>query len=55
MKAYVVVADRLQETVAEARETIEDVRAEIRSEREQAATAAPNGTAAPRPARRRRS
>jgi len=54
MKAYVAVADRFQETVAEARETIDDVRSEVQAEREQAATATSNGTTAARPARRRR-
>jgi len=33
VKGYVVVAERVQETVAEARETIEDARAEVRAER----------------------
>jgi len=54
MKAYVVVADRLQETVAEARETIDDVRAEVQSERDQATAVTANGTTTARPARRRR-
>ena len=33
IKAYVVAADRVQETMAEARETIEDARAEVRAGR----------------------
>jgi len=41
VKTYIAVADRVQETTAEARESLEDLAAEVRAERDGAETGSP--------------
>jgi hypothetical protein len=54
MRAYLAVSDRLRETAAEARESLDDLYAEARAERGGAAPPAANGATRPAGARPRR-